>query len=352
MLKVQGVSKQMGKFAVRNATFQVNAGEYFMLLGPSGAGKTILLEIIAGLINPDSGYVELNNRNITKQPIQKRDIGLVFQNFELFPHFSVQQNIAFPLRNKGMKREEMNGLINELAEQFGIVHLLKQNVQKLSGGEQQRVALARTLATKPSILLLDEPMSALDAEKRTEIRSMLRNLNRKGQTIIHVTHDFEEAIALGHTIAVMGNGEIEQIGSTEEVFNRPSSNFVAKLVGVRNFFPATLSPSKEPNLMMARVKENLMIYLYAEKPGSGYILFPDSAVSITDGPQNTSALNNFKGNITDIYPHRYGYEVVVDIGIKVIVNITHESLLKMKLAIGKMVWISFKAGSVQFVPIN
>lgn len=351
MLNVNHISKKLGNFSLQSVSFRVNMGEYFILLGPSGAGKTIILEMIAGLIQPDSGNIEFKGSDITHLPIQKRNIGLVFQTFELFPHLTVKQNISFSLRSKRLTKIEQNRRVLDLAQRFGITHLLRQNASELSGGERQRVALARTLATAPELLLLDEPLSALDAERRTEVRSLLRELNRNGQTIIHVTHDFEEAIALAHTVAVLGKGVIEQLGTPEEVFNRPTSNFVARMVGVRNFFPAALTHSNETNLMIARIKGNLTFYLYSEKSGNGFILFSDNAVSISDSPPASSALNNFKGTITDIYPQRFGREVVVDIGIKIVANITNESLQRLRLVIGKTVWISIKSGGIQFIPV-
>jgi ABC-type sugar transport system ATPase subunit len=352
MLRIQNISKKLGRFSLSNISFHVNKGEYFILLGPSGAGKSILLEIIAGLTKPDSGNLMLNEKNITNLAIQQRSIGLLFQDFAVFPHLTVRQNIAYPIKNKYSTAAEKNRKVIELAEKFGITQLLRQKAEKLSGGEKQRVALARTLALEPEILLLDEPLSALDSEKRIEIRSLLRNLNRAGQTILHVTHDYEEAIALGHTVAVLSGGELEQVGSPEEVFNKPASSFVANLIGVRNFFEVSLAQSHEQNLMKAILKCGLIFYVYSETIGDGFISFADNAVNLSDIAPTSSALNNFKGTVVDFYPQRYGYDVIVNIKVNVVVNISHESLTRFKLSIGKEVWISIKAGGIQFIPFN
>lgn len=352
MLALENISKKLGSFALSSISLSVNRGEYFIILGPSGAGKSILLEIIAGLVNPDAGKLTYNSIDITNSPIQSRNIGLVFQDFAIFPHLNVRNNITYPLKGKGLKASALKREVLNLSKKFGISHLLKQNASTLSGGEQQRVALARTLALKPDVLLLDEPLSALDSERRVELRSLLRGLNRDGQTIIHVTHDYEEAIALGHRVAIMSGGKLEQVGTPEQIFNKPASIFIANLVGVKNFFLASLTESNEENLMKANLVCGLIFYVYANTCGSGYITFPDNAVVLSEAPQKSSALNSFSGEIVDIYPQRYGYEVVVNIKVAIYVNITHESVLKLNLKIGSRVWVSLKASNIQFIRVE
>jgi ABC-type Fe3+/spermidine/putrescine transport system ATPase subunit len=352
MLSIENISKKLGAFLLSSISLSVNRGEYFIILGPSGAGKSILLEIIAGLVQPDDGKLTLNSKDITTSPIQLRNIGLVFQDFAIFPHLNVRNNIAYPLKGKGLSGSALNREVLSLAKKFGVSHLLKQNASTLSGGEQQRVALARTLALKPDVLLLDEPLSALDSERRVELRSLLRGLNRDGQTIIHVTHDYEEAIALGHRVAIMSGGKLEQVGTPEQIFNKPASTFIANLVGVKNFFLASLTESNEVNLMKAHLASGLIFYVYADACGSGYITFPDNSVTLSLTPPQSSALNSFSGEIVDMYPQRYGYEIVVNIKVKIFVNVTHESVLKLNLKIGSRVWISLKASNIQFIRVD
>lgn len=349
MLRISNIHKTLGVFKLRDVSLQVKKGEYFILLGPSGAGKSIVLEIIAGLIQPDSGSVEINNINLDKIKIQERKVGLVFQDLALFPHLSVKQNIAYPLLRKGKTRMEINRLVVEAAQSLSIEHLLRRNTTTLSGGEQQRVALARTLVTKPDVLLLDEPLSSLDVERRAEIRKLLREINRKGQTIIHVTHDYEEAIALAHRIAVMNNGIIEQTGTPQEVFSKPASSFVAGFGGIKNFYKINSIASQNKDLAEAIIGKRLPVFLLGEASTDGYITFPENAVSISNAVMDSSSQNHFKGKVIDVYPQRFGVEVIVDIGVNVYSLVTMESIQKLRIAVGAEVWVSFKASSVRFI---
>jgi molybdopterin-binding protein len=349
MLKLHKINKTFAPFSLNNISIEVNKGDYFIVLGPSGAGKSIVLEIIAGLVKPDSGNIFLNKININEKRIQDRNIGLVFQDLALFPHLSVRKNIAYPLKRRGASNTEINRKVIELSQNLSISHLLKRFPSTLSGGEQQRVALARTLATAPDILLLDEPLSSLDVELRTDIRKLLREINRKGQTIIHVTHDYEEAIALGNQIVVMNNGSIEQQGTPQEVFSKPASSFVAGFGGIRNFFKAKLVKGTENDITEAKINQHISIFLLGNETGEGYITFPENSVSISTNPSDSSSLNNFRGKVIDIYPQRFGLELVIDAGINIYSLITNESAQKLKLSVGSEVWVSFKATSVRFI---
>ncbi len=349
MLKVLNLNKEYGEFSLKSINLNVMQGEYFILLGPSGAGKSVVLELVAGFMKPDAGTIKLNGKDITDLSIQNRSVGLVFQDLALFPHLSVKQNISYPLQRKGFGSRKIYRRVIELANTLSISHLLRRFPPTLSGGEQQRVALARTLALKPDILLLDEPLSSLDVERKAEIRKLLREINRQGQTIVHVTHDYEEAIALANRIAVMHNGAIEQTGTPQEVFSKPASSFVAGFGGIRNFFEANVKPSVYNDLAEAQITSKLNIYLLGNPIGSGYVTFPENAVSISKKPSDSSALNCFKGQVADFYPQRYGVELVIDIGVKIHSLITDESLQKLSISVGAEVWVSFKASSVRFI---
>lgn len=349
MLKISNIHKTLGAFNLRDVSLQVKKGEYFILLGPSGAGKSIVLEIIAGLIQPDSGSVEINNIKLDKKKIQERNVGLVFQDLALFPHLSVKQNIAYPLQRKGKTRMEISRLVVEAAQSLSIEHLLRRNTITLSGGEQQRVALARTLVTKPDVLLLDEPLSSLDVERRAEIRKLLREINRKGQTIIHVTHDYEEAIALAHRIAVMNNGIIEQTGTPQEVFSKPASSFVAGFGGIKNFFRVNTVSKKNQDITEVSIGKQIAISLLGNADPDGYITFPENAVSISKTSMDSSSQNVFVGKVVDVYPQRFGVEVIVDVGINVYSLVTMESIQKLCIDVGSQIWISFKASCVRFI---
>lgn len=351
MLKVEGLSKNLGAFALKDVSFTVNEGDYFMLLGPSGAGKSVILETIAGLVRPESGFIYLNNEDITQKPITNRGVGLVFQDYAAFPHMSVYSNIAYPLRRKGVKGRALHRRVIELAEKLSLNHLLNRNPQTLSGGELQRMVLARTLALEPKVLLLDEPLSSLDVQLRAGLRSALRAINREGTTIIHVTHDYEEAISLANRVAVVNNGVIEQCDTAEEIFQNPKSMFVAKFTGVRNFYHAQIIDTTEHKLRIIQVQSGHKICGYTDESiGDGFVCFPESAVVVSRTSPNQSALNVFQGKVVDIFPQRFGYEVTVDVGFKVMALVTWESINRLELQHGSDVWVSFKANSLRFIP--
>lgn len=351
MLELQNINKTYKGFSLENISFRVEQGDYYMLLGPSGSGKSQILEIIAGLVNPDSGQIFLDGNNITHVSISKRSVGLMFQDLALFPHMTVAGNIGFSLKRKGIKGELLNEKIRLLSAQLGIEHLLKQHPWQLSGGEQQRVALARTLAMEPKVLLIDEPLTSVDIPLRDGLTSLLRKINRLGQTILHVTHDFEEAISLGTKVAVIHHGKIVQKGKVMEVFQNPTSEFIARFSGIKNFYKVELPPPDNQGLRHAKVNSNHIISFYTEsKAQSGYIFFPESSVSISLQKTETSQLNHFPARIVDIFPQRMGCEVVADAGFRISALITSESVKKMALTQGQTIWVGFKASAVGFIP--
>ena len=217
MLRLINISRQLGDFALRDINLEVSDGEYYVLLGRSGSGKTQLLELIAGLEHPDTGRIILDNEDITLKRIQDRKVGIVFQDYAVFPHMTVFGNIAYPLRVKREGKKAITEKVEKAATAMNIKHILERNTEKLSGGELQRVALARTLITSPRLLLLDEPLSSLDTSLKDDLKRLLRNLNKAGQTIIHVTHDYGDAISLAKRVGVIHNGKIIQEGSVDDV---------------------------------------------------------------------------------------------------------------------------------------
>jgi len=348
LLELKNISKKYKQFSLKGINLKVNKSEYFVLLGNSGSGKSLLLELIAGIIQPKEGEVYLNGKNITNKPIQKRQIGLVFQDFALFPHKTVQENILYSLNNSSIGKILKKTKLIDIATSMNIEHLLNRMPGTLSGGESQRVALARTLVKEPEILLLDEPLSSLDIQLRSGIRSLLKKINKKGQTIIHVTHDYDEAIALGSKVAVIDDGRIIQSGTIQEVFKNPESEFVANFVGVKNFFKSRLYRTKGKTF--AKVDRETDIYLLSDKEeGEGYVMIRDEDILIYDKQPESSAMNNFEGIVKEAIPARLGMEISIQTSLLFWVLVTRESYERMKLEQGRKVWISFKASAVRFL---
>jgi molybdopterin-binding protein len=348
MLELRNISCSFPGFSLAEISFNVANGEYFILLGESGAGKSLLLEAIAGLGQVKSGNLILDGKDITHEKIQKRGIGLVFQDHAVFPHLSVKENIAYPLKGKKLSNLQKDNIITETAFLLQISGLLNRKPSTLSGGELQRVALARALVQKPKILLLDEPLSATDSKLRSELRALLRQINRNGQTIIHVTHDFDEAVSLADRIAIMDQGRIVQSGSPQEVFRNPANGFVAHFAGIRNFYKVSIE-KRNGNCTALLANEVEIVLGDSTESDSGYILIRNEDILISPNAFESSALNNFEGKVIDIYPSRSGMEVELDIGIAMFAQISRESATKLKLAPSENVWVHFKASSVKFI---
>lgn len=350
MLEIKNISKRFENFNINNLSFKVNKGDYFVILGVSGAGKSLLLEIIAGLITPDYGKIMLEQKDITNEKIQKREIGLVFQDYAVFPHFSVFDNIAYSLRSQKHTANFIHKKVKKLASEMNISSLLSRKPDSLSGGEQQRVALARTLALNPKILLLDEPLASLDVQLRDELRGLLRKLNRNGQTVIHVTHQYEEAISLANKIAVLHHGSIIQEGEPRDVFLHPKTKFVANFTGVKNFFKVKIKPKNKKKCKEMVVNDNISIFVLSDEiEGEGTILIRSEDIIISEHQLVSTALNNFHGTIEAINPTTIGIELSVNIGILLSIKISRDSFEKLNLIENKKVWISFKASAVKFL---
>ena len=236
-LKIENISKIFEKErGVKNISFQLEKGELVSFLGPSGCGKTTLLNIIGGLVKNDSGSIYLEDKDITEYPPEKREIVTVFQNYALFPHMNVVENVKYGLKYRGYNKEEQIKLAKEYLKIVGLEGYEKNSVGELSGGQQQRVALARALVLQPKILLLDEPFSNLDAKLKIAMREEIKELQKRlGISMIFVTHDQEEALSISDRIVVMSNGEIVQIGKPEEIYYSPKNRYVAEFIGKINF---------------------------------------------------------------------------------------------------------------------
>ena len=344
MIRMEGVSKDLGDFQLRNVSLDVKEHEYFVVLGPTGSGKTILLETIAGFYIPDEGKVFLRNREITALPPEKRGIGLVYQDSMLFPHKNVFDNISYGLRIRNRPAKEIKKTVEEIAAKMKISHILGRYPATLSGGEAQRVSIARALVLQPDLLLLDEPLSALDLPMRNELIEELKRIHRDfGTTFIHVTHNQQESLILGDRIGIMNEGSLLQVGEPDDVFRKPKTEFVANFVAVDNLFPG--KATIEGNLSIIDV-DGLKILSSDRKEGKVHVTIRPEDIIVSKTEMMSSARNTFKGRIIELSDRGAIIRLVVDCGIPFVVYITRQSFLDMNLNIGSNVFMNFKATAV------
>ena len=342
MIKIENLNIHLGEFNLHDINLNIEENEFFMLMGPTGAGKTVLLEAIAGLIPTKSGTISVGNINITKLPPEKRGIGIVYQDHSLFPHLTVLDNITYGFHFHKIDKIQAEKRLNRLVKDLDLSHLLKRLPLNLSGGELQRIALARALMVNPSVLLLDEPLSALDTNFREEIRTGLKRLHKNSNvTFLMVTHDFAEALSLADRAAVMSNGRIEQTGKMEDIFQRPDSTFVADFVGMKNLFAAQFRDTKaltgSIEIELGRKPEN----------GHGYIAIRPEDIVLSKESFASSMRNSFKGTVTGVIDQGFYYEV--DVKVKNVTFkslITKNSLFELGIQEGIEMLLSFKSTAI------
>jgi len=351
MIRLVDVSCRVGAFELRSINLEIEPGEYFAILGPTGAGKTKLLEIIAGLQPPSSGEVWIDDENVTALSPEHRHVGLMYQDYLLFPHLTVRKNILFGLRDK--PKPEKRRRVHEVSLLLGIEHLLDRNITGLSGGEQQRIALARALAPQPRVLLLDEPLSALDPQNRRAVRRELTALHTQlGTTTIHVTHDFEEALIVADRLAVMNEGEIVQIGPPEEVVRKPQSAFVANFFGTENLFKGEILRCSHAEYSGADTYNAIFktgaieLAVIAEREDQAYAAIRPEDIVVSREMNQSSAMNNLSGSIVEMEETGPLVRLTADVGVSLVALLTRQSVMSLKLDIGAQAYFSVKAAAI------
>jgi molybdopterin-binding protein len=345
MIEVKNLCVDLGSFQLRDISLGVEAGEYFIILGPTGAGKTVLLESIAGLYPIKDGQIWLRGKDVSGTEPEKRNISIVYQDHVLFPHLSVADNISFGLRLRKYSRQQIKETIGWLSDLLDIVPLLNRCPDTLSGGERQKVALARALSVQPELLLLDEPLSSLDPETKEWVRKELRRIHDQLRiTTIHVTHDFEEAIALGDHIAVIGDGRLKQVGTAEQIFRQPNSEFVARFTIARNILAGQVLDNDKGDSVFRT--EGAELVVATDLRGKWHASIRPEDILISTEPLRSSARNSFCGTITGISDKGSTLYLTVSVPPDFFCLVTRRSFEDMELSEGQKVYITFKASAV------
>jgi len=342
MIKINNLSVSLGSFNLYDISLNIEAGSFFALMGPTGAGKTVLLEAIAGLTPIKSGSVFIDSRNVTKLPPEKHGVSIMYQDNSLFPHLNVMENIRYGLRYHSGDSNETEKRIDNLIEQLGIKLILNRLPLNLSGGELQRVSLARALAVNPKIVLLDEPLSALDPNFRYELRQMLKNIHQTTEvTFLMVTHDFGEAISLAENAAIMDGGRIVQTGTVDEIFQKPCCNFAADFVGMKNIFPAEFNGSVARtgglDIELGRTIDDV----------SGHIAIRPEDIVLSRKELNSSMRNTFRGIVLSVIDIGFFYEIDIRVSDTIFKSlIAKGSLFELQIKENLEIFISFKATAI------
>lgn len=342
MIRVKNLQVIFPGFRLKDINLSINKGEFFAIIGPTGAGKTVLLEALAGLVPIEGGQIFIGGIEVTDLPPEKRAIGIVYQDYALFPHLTVLKNIKYGLHFHKIDKDEAQDRLNWLLDRLNLRSLLKRSPVNLSGGELQRVSLARALTINPAVLLLDEPLSALDVSFKEEILSELKRLHYETDvTFLMVTHDFSEVLSLASRAAVMNQGRIEQTGEVEEIFRRPLSPFVADFVGMKNIFSVKF---KENKAFLNDLELNLERNIESSR---GHLAIRPEDIILSKEKLSSSIQNSFKGFVFRILNQGFYHEIHVKIEKTVFkALITKSALFELKLKEGDPVFLFFKSDAI------
>jgi len=345
VIRLENLTVRLKQFTLSGINLEVKKGEYFIILGPTGAGKTLLLETIAGLRKSDAGSIFINDVDITRMEPERRRIGFVYQDYALFPHLSVRENIIFGLKCRKVPKVAIASKLVQLAKLLNIAQLLERRPETLSGGEKQKVSLARALSTDPDVVLLDEPISALDPQQRESVQNDLKDICKKlNRTFIHVTHNFEEAVALGDSIAVLSDGRLIQSGTPEEIFRHPNSEFVARFSMARNIFDGSVTDDGYGGAIFTIGNDKLEVV--TELHGQLHASVRPEDILISRDMLISSARNSIKGKITRVDDRGATLYITVSTPIPFICLITRRSYEELALAEGNEAYITFKASAM------
>jgi multiple sugar transport system ATP-binding protein len=292
-LKINNLTRKYGNVnALDNFSLEVNSGEFMVLLGPSGCGKTTVVRCIAGLAKPNTGQIYIGDQLVNQLAPKDRDVAMVFQNYALYPHMNVYENIAFPLKMRKVSKQEIKDKVRNIAQLLGIENFLNRKPKELSGGQMQRVALGRALVREPKIFLMDEPLSNLDAKLRTYMRTEIKKLQRKiGITTLYITHDQIEAMSMADKIAVMNSGLVQQIGTAEQIYNKPANTFVADFVGSpsMNFLNCKVTENDDYNIKGLELNSTCLVFPINKLP---FKLYSKKNIVIGIRPRDILFLDN------------------------------------------------------------
>lgn len=301
MVQINGLRKDYGVFvALQNTDLTVPVGEFLTLLGPSGSGKTTLLNLIAGMASPSRGDIIINGRNVTALPAEKRGIGMVFQNYALMPHMTVFENIAFPLQIRKVPKTEIKRRVDEVLEVVRLPHVADRTPRELSGGQQQRISIARCIVYKPDLILMDEPLGALDKKLREQMQLEIRRIHTElGTTMLYVTHDQEEAINMSDRIMLMNAGRVEQLGTPHELYFEPKTQFAADFIGASTLIDAAVLAEGNPASLQLSSGATCRVFLHEQSPVGtvGKLLLRPEALRLLEDDRIPVGHNVLRGRI-------------------------------------------------------
>ncbi|MEA1969368.1 MAG: ATP-binding cassette domain-containing protein [Thermodesulfobacteriota bacterium] len=336
-------------FSLKDINLLIEEKDFFALIGPTGSGKSLVLEAVMGLMPVDSGKIFINGTDVTGFSPESRGVGIVYQDYALFPHLNVQKNILYGVRYHNISKRDVESRFSLLIENMNLSHLLLRHPMTLSGGEKQRVALARALILNPEVLLLDEPLSALDPLLQDELKGLLKLLHKElGATFVMVSHSFSDVLFLANKGAIIHKGEIVQTGAVGELFEKPESSFAAEFVGMKNIFPIKRCDSSSVTISCDNTDSYINLDISSDRSGAGFnymALRPEDIFF----PEDFSGCNTFEGVVTNLASREFYYDVIIQVkGVVFVAKCTRQKILKKRIEPGSKILITIPANSIHF----